>query len=184
MKTPQIILTLIFCALFVAPTILKGQENDPEKRLLELGIELPEISEPTANFVRWRKVGNTLYLAGQGSSIKGKLDQDLTIEDGYEAARLAGINILATLRKACDGDLNQVKQFVKVHGMVNSAPDFYDQSKVINGFSDLMVEVFGEAGKHARAAVGQVSLPGNMAVEIEVIVELKELTQRRRDAKN
>lgn len=169
--------TLFFLALISTHPLLHAQDLDqtvnPEQRIKELGIELPEVSDPTANFVRWRKVGNVLYLAGQGSAIKGKLGKDLTIEEGYEAARLAGINIIATLRKACDGDLTKVKQLLKVHGMVNSTPNFYDQSKVINGFSDLMVAVFGESGKHARAAVGQVSLPGNMAVEIEVIVELK-----------
>ena len=99
--------------------------------------------------------------------------EDLTLEEGYEAARLSGIKIISTL-KAAVGDLSKIKQFVRVHGMVNSAPDFYDQPKVINGFSDLMVEVFGEKGKHARAAVGQVSLPFNMAVEIEVTVEVED----------
>jgi enamine deaminase RidA (YjgF/YER057c/UK114 family) len=169
--------TLLFLAFIATNLFLHAQHQNqavnPEQRLIELGIELPEVGEPTANYVRWRQVGKTLYLAGQGSAIKGTLGEDLTIEEGYEAARLAGINILATLKKACDGDLNKVKQLIKVHGMVNSAPNFYDQSKVINGFSDLMVEVFGESGKHARAAVGHVSLPNNMAVEIEVIVELK-----------
>ncbi len=145
----------------------------PEKRLEELGIELPEFSKPSANYVKWRKVGNLLFLAGDGSDMKGKLGKDLTIEEGYQAARMTGVDILATLKAAC-GDLSKIKQFVKVKGMVNSAPDFYDQPKVINGFSDLMVEVFGEKGKHARAAVGMVSLPSNIAVEIEVIVELEE----------
>lgn len=145
----------------------------PEERLEELGIELPEFSKPSANYVKWRKVGNLLFLAGDGSDMKGKLGKDLTIEEGYQAARMTGVDILATLKAAC-GDLSKIKQFVKVKGMVNSAPDFYDQPKVINGFSDLMVEVFGEKGKHARAAVGMVSLPSNIAVEIEVIVELEE----------
>ncbi|MDH5366276.1 MAG: RidA family protein [Cyclobacteriaceae bacterium] len=145
----------------------------PEERLVTLGISLPEMSQPVANYVKWRKVGNLLFLAGTGSDVKGKLGKDLTIEEGYEAARLAGINILATL-KAATGDLSKIKQFVKVRGMVNSTPDFYDQPKVINGFSDLMVSVFGEKGKHARAAVGHISLPSNITVEIEVIVELEE----------
>ena len=145
----------------------------PEERLDELGIELPEFSKPSANYVKWRKVGNLLFLAGDGSDMKGKLGKDLTIEEGYQAARMTGVDILSTLKAAC-GDLSKIKQFVKVKGMVNSAPDFYDQPKVINGFSDLMVEVFGEKGKHARAAVGMVSLPSNIAVEIEVIVELEE----------
>ena len=138
-----------------------------------MGIELPAFTEPSANYVKWRQVGNLLYLAGDGSDMKGKLGKDLTVEEGYQAARMTGVDILSTLKAAC-GDLSKIKQFVKVKGMVNSTPDFYDQPKVINGFSDLMVEVFGEKGKHARAAVGMVSLPSNIAVEIEVIVELQE----------
>lgn len=145
----------------------------PEERLEELGIELPEFSKPSANYVKWRQVDNLLFLAGDGSDMKGRLGDDLTVEEGYQAARMTGIDILSTLKAAC-GDLSRIKQFVKVKGMVNSTSDFYDQPKVINGFSDLMVEVFGEKGKHARAAVGMVSLPSNIAVEIEVIVELKE----------
>ena len=145
----------------------------PEERIKELGIELPEFSKPSANYVKWRQVDNLLFLAGDGSDMKGRLGEDLTVEEGYEAARMTGVDILSTLKAAC-GDLSRIKQFVKVKGMVNSAPDFYDQPKVINGFSDLMVEVFGEKGKHARAAVGMVSLPSNIAVEIEVIVELEE----------
>lgn len=147
-------------------------QKSPEERLKELNIELGEVTAPVANYVKWRRVGNLLFLAGDGSDIKGKLGQDLSIEEGYAAARKTGIEILTTLKAAC-GDLSNIKQFVKVHGMVNSTPDFYDQPKVINGFSDLMVEVFGEKGKHARAAVGHCSLPSNIAVEIEVIVELE-----------
>lgn len=147
--------------------------QSPEDRLKEMGITLPVPSSPVANYVKWRQAGNLIYLSGDGADVYGKLGKDLTIEQGYEAARLSAIEILATLKMAC-GDLSRVKQFVKVRGMVNSAPDFYDQPKVINGFSDLIVEVFGEKGKHARAAVGQVSLPFNSAVEIEVIVELED----------
>lgn len=161
---------LLFIALFTV-SFLTAQT--PEQKLEELGITLPEFSKPVANYVKWRKVGNLLFLAGDGSEIRGKLGKDLTVEEGYQAARMTGIEILATLKAAC-GELSKIKQFVKVHGMVNSAPDFYDQPKVINGFSDLMVEVFGEKGKHARAAVGMGSLPSNIAVEIEVIVELYE----------
>ncbi len=147
-------------------------QQSPEEKLENLNIELGEVTTPVANYVNWRRVGNLLFLAGKGSDIKGKLGQDLSIEEGYTAARQTGIEILSALKAAC-GDLSKIKQFVKVHGMVNSAPDFYDQPKVINGFSDLMVEVFGEKGKHARAAVGHCSLPSNIAVEIEVIVELE-----------
>ncbi len=145
----------------------------PEERIKELGIELPEVKEPVANFVKFRKVGNLLFLSGEGSEQKGTLGVDLTTAQGYDAARGTGIKILASLM-AATGDLSKIKQFVKVRGMVNSAPDFYEQPKVINGFSDLMVEVFGERGKHARAAVGHTALPSNIAIEIEVIVELED----------
>lgn len=163
------LLLFTFCLLTL--NLLWAQT--PEERLEKLGIELPPFSEPSANYVKWRQVGNLLYLAGDGSDMKGTLGKDLTVEQGYQAARMTGVDILSTLKAAC-GDLSKIKQFVKVKGMVNSTPDFYDQPKVINGFSDLMVEVFGEKGKHARAAVGMVSLPSNIAVEIEVIVELEE----------
>ncbi|GAA4315798.1 RidA family protein [Pontixanthobacter gangjinensis] len=159
---------------FIAAAILCFSaiaQQSPEERLKELNIELGEVSEPVANYIKWRQVGNLLFLAGDGSDIKGKLGQDLSVEEGYEAARKTGIEILTTLKAAC-GDLSRIKQFVKVRGMVNCTPDFYDQPKVINGFSDLMVEIFGEKGKHARAAVGHCSLPSNIAVEIEVVVEL------------
>ncbi|MBT8295812.1 MAG: RidA family protein [Gramella sp.] len=149
-----------------------GYAQTPEEKIKDLGIQLPEVNSPSANFVKWRKSGNLLFLSGDGSRLKGKLGQDVSIDEGYAAARETGIEILATLKEAC-GELSKIKQFVKVRGMVNSTPDFYDQPKVINGFSDLMVEVFGEKGKHARAAVGHCSLPSNIALEIEVIVELK-----------
>ncbi|HKJ47831.1 MAG TPA: RidA family protein [Christiangramia sp.] len=163
-------LSLFFILILIC---LPAFSQTPEEKLTEMGIELPEVSQPVANYVKWRKVGNLLFLAGDGSDLKGKLGKDLNIEQGYEAARSTGIDILATL-KAATGDLSKIKQFVKVRGMVNSAPEFYDQPKVINGFSDLVVEVFGEKGKHARAAVGHCSLPSNIAVEIEVVVELEE----------
>ena len=151
-----------------------AQAQSPEEKLKELGITLPEVSAPVANYVKWKRVGNVLYLSGDGADVIGKLGQDLTIEEGYEAARQTAILVIATIKMACDGDLNKVKQFVKVHGMINSASDFYDQPKVLNGFSDLIVAVFGEKGKHARAAVGHNTLPFNMAVEIEVIIELED----------
>ncbi len=151
---------------------------DPEAKLKEMGIELPTPSAPVANYVNAVTTGNLVFLAGKGplkpdgENITGKLGVDLTIEEGYEAARITGINQLAAL-KAELGNLNKVKRIVKVTGMVNAAPDFTDQPKVINGFSDLMVEVFGDRGKHARAAVGMGSLPSNIAVEIEMIVEVE-----------
>lgn len=163
----------ILLLILVFVQVMEIQAQTPEERLEELGITLTEPSEPVANFVNWRRVGNVVYLSGTGVRVLGKVGKDLTVEEGYEAARLTGIRILSTL-KAAVGELSNIKQFVRVHGMVNSAPDFYDQPKVINGFSDLMVEVFGEKGKHARAAVGQVSLPFNMAVEIEVTVEVEQ----------
>lgn len=163
---------LTFLFLFLISG-LSLQAQTPEERISQLGIDLREVKKPVANFVKWRQVGNLLFLSGIGSDQKGRLGEDLNVEQGYEASRATGIMILATL-KAATGDLNRIKNFVKVRGMVNSAPDFYEQPQVINGFSDLMVEVFGEKGKHARAAVGHVSLPFNIAVEIEVVVELEE----------
>jgi len=149
-------------------------QEDPESILNSLGIELPEMSEPIANFVNFTRSGNLIFLAGHGPAgeeFKGKLGKDLGIEQGYEAARSTAINLLATL-KAATGDLNKVKKILKVTGMVNSSADFYEQPKVVNGCSDLLTRVFGEKGKHARAAVGMSSLPGNIPVEIEMIVEV------------
>lgn len=144
----------------------------PEEKLKAMGLEIPEVSLPIANYVKWKQVGNLLYLSGGGPKVYGKVGADLTAEEGYQAARETGMEVIAVL-KAATGDLSRVKQFVKVLGMVNSAPDFTAHPKVINGFSDLMVEVFGEKGKHARSAIGVAALPNNMAVEIEVIVELE-----------
>jgi enamine deaminase RidA (YjgF/YER057c/UK114 family) len=155
------------------------QENDVEARLQELGIELPEVGAPVANFVLAVRTGDLVFCSGNGPMqsdgtwYTGKVGDDLTIEQGYEAARLTAIQQLAVL-KAELGDLNKVKRVVKVLGMVNAAPDFTDHPKVINGFSDLMVEVFGEKGKHARAAVGMSSLPFGIACEIEMIVEVED----------
>ena len=150
---------------------------DPEAKLAELGITLPSPPQPVANYVNGVQAGNLIFLAGKGPryadgrEITGKLGQDVTIEKGYEGARLTAINQLSVL-KAMLGDLKRVKRIVKVLGMVNSDPNFIDQPKVINGFSDLMVEIFGERGKHARAAVGMASLPRGQAVEIELVVEI------------
>ena len=151
-----------------------------EERLAELGITLPDAPPPVASYVPFVRTGNLLYLAGlgpadrpDGTSPTGKLGQDLTIEEGYEAARLTGINLLARLRGAV-GDLDRVKQIVKLLSMVNSTPEFRDQPAVANGCSDLLVEVFGDRGWHARSAVGMASLPNNIPVEIEMIVEIEE----------
>lgn len=157
--------------------ILKGY--DPEQRLIALGIELHKPSTPKANYVHAVRSGNLIFLAGKGpsnekgESIKGKLGRDLSLEEGYAAAKLVGVRQLSVLKDEL-GNLNKVKRVVKVKGMVNAIPEFEDHSKVINGISDLMVEVFGERGKHARAAVGMGSLPSNIAVEIEMIVEVFE----------
>jgi enamine deaminase RidA (YjgF/YER057c/UK114 family) len=154
-------------------------DYDIEGRLQELGIALPEPGAPVANYVNSVRTGNLVFMAGkgpkdaEGNYITGKVGADLTIEEGYAAARLTAIQQLAALKDEI-GDLNKVVRIVKVLGMVNSAPDFTDQPKVINGFSDLMVEVFGDRGKHARAAVGMVSLPVGIAYEVEMIVEVRD----------
>lgn len=156
-----------------------GFAQDAEAKLKELKIELPAVGKPIANYVHVVRSGNLLFLAGKGPSdaqgifIRGKVGKDLTIEQGQQTARLTGINQLAVL-KAELGNLNKVKRIVKVLGMVNCEPDFKDHPKVINGFSDLMVEIFGEKGRHARSAVGMCSLPMNMAVEIELVVEIED----------
>jgi len=158
---------------------VSGGNFDPEARLKALGITLPEPPQPVANYVNGVRTGNLIFLAGKGpkradgTEIIGKLGAGVSIEQGYEAARLTAINQLAVL-KAMLGDLKKVKRIVKVLGMVNSDPAFVEQPKVINGFSDLMVEVFGERGRHARAAVGMASLPRGQAVEIELIVEVED----------
>ncbi|MFK7984206.1 MAG: RidA family protein [Saprospiraceae bacterium] len=151
---------------------------DVEAKLEKMGIKLPVLGKPVANYVHAVTSNNQVYLAGKGprkadgKNIVGKLGKDLTVDEGYEAAKWAGINLLAALKGEI-GNLNRVTRIVKVNGMVNAIPEFTDHSKVINGFSDLMVEVFGDKGKHARAAVGMSSLPGNMAVEIEMVVEIE-----------
>lgn len=152
-------------------------EPDFEAKIQELGITLSDPGAPVANYVNAVTTGNLVFLAGKGprkddgTYITGKLGKDLTVEQGYEAARITAINQLSAL-KAEIGSLNKVKRIVKVTGMVNSDPSFSEQPAVVNGFSDLMVEVFGDAGKHARAAVGMAALPMNIAVEIEMIVEI------------
>jgi enamine deaminase RidA (YjgF/YER057c/UK114 family) len=152
-------------------------DYDIDARLLELGITLNEPSQPVGNYVNSVRTGNLIYMAGLGplgpnGYIIGKLGQDLSIEEGYDAARYTAISQLTAL-KAEIGDLNKVKRIVKVFGMVNSTPTFTQQPAVINGFSDLMVAVFGDRGRHARAAVGMVALPMNICVEVEMIVEIE-----------
>ena len=152
--------------------------QSPEEKLKAKGIELTTPGKPVANYVNAVRVGNLIYLAGKGPSkpdgtyITGKVGKDLTIEQGYEAARLTAIAHLSVL-KAELGDLSKVKRIVKVLGMVNCTEDFKEQPKVVNGYSDLMVEIFAEKGKHARSAVGMYALPSGIAVEVEVIVEVE-----------
>lgn len=186
MKNLLIVFSLI-CFISCSPeptevsTVEKSTSNDwdAEKRIEELGITLSAPAVPMANYVHAVRVGNLIFLAGKGpskpdgSSITGKVGTDLSVEEGQKAARLVGINQLAVL-KAELGDLNKVKRIVKVLGMVNCQSDFTEQPKVMNGFSDLMVEVFGEKGKHARSAVGMNALPSNIAVEVELIVEVED----------
>jgi enamine deaminase RidA (YjgF/YER057c/UK114 family) len=170
MKIFFLILSVIIASALSAQT--------PEQNLKAKGIELPLVPKPTANFVNAVRTGNLVYLAGKGplkkdgTYITGKLGKDVSIEQGYEAARLTAINQIAVLKDFL-GDLSRVKKIVKVLGLVNSSTDFYDQPKVINGFSDLMVEIFGEKGRHARSAIGVASLPMNIAVEVELIVEVE-----------
>lgn len=148
-----------------------------EKRLEAKGIVLPPVSAPVANYVNAVRTGNLLFLSGKGPSFAdgtqgtGKVGRDLTVEQAYQHARQVGLNLIAVM-KAELGDLDRVARVVKVLGMVNATPEFKDQPKVINGCSDLMVEVFGERGRHARSAVGMGSLPGDISVEIECIVEV------------
>lgn len=163
--------------VLIVPASLYAQ-TDFDKKLKELGVELFPPTKPMGSYVKAVRTGNLLYLAGHGptradnSNITGKVGKDLTLEQGVAAARQTGIAILSTLKGEL-GDLNKVKRIVKVLGMVNCTEDFVDQPKVMNGFSDLMVAVFGEKGKHARSAVGMYALPSNIAVEIEIIVEIE-----------
>jgi enamine deaminase RidA (YjgF/YER057c/UK114 family) len=157
-----------------------SSDHDVYERLEEHGIELVEPGPPVANFVYAVRTGNLVFLSGHGpdrpdgSQVTGKLGADeLTLEEGQEAARLTGIALLASLQQKI-GDLNKVTRIVKVNGMVNADPSFTQHSQVINGFSDLMVDLFGEKGSHARASVGMSSLPGNIAVEIDMVVEISE----------
>ena len=155
-----------------------SQTTDFDKKLKDLGVELITPPKPIANYVTAVRSGNLIFLAGHGpmqadgTNIMGKVGKDLTIEQGAAAARQTGISLLSTLKREV-GDFNKVKRIVKVLGMVNCTENFTDQPKVINGFSDLMVAIFGEKGKHARSAVGMYALPSNIAVEIEMIVEVE-----------
>jgi len=149
-----------------------------EKKLKEMGITLPKPPKPVANYVPAVGVGNLLFISGHGpyndgkTIVSGKLGKEMTVEQGYQAARNVALNCLASIQAAV-GDLDRIKRVVKLLGMVNCTEDFKDQPKVINGASDLLVEVLGDAGKHARSAVGMQSLPNGIPVEIEMILEVE-----------
>lgn len=170
--------------LFAFFVFLAGAETlsaqTPEEQLQKLKLQLPPVSTPIANYVKYVRSGNLIFLAGHGptridgSTVNGKVGTALTVAEGYEAAKITALNLLATLKIALGGNLGKVKQIVKVNGYVNCPVDFTDHPKVINGCSDLLVAVFGEKGKHARAAMGMGSLPNNMAVEIEMVVEVED----------
>ncbi len=151
----------------------------PEEKLKQLGLSLPGVAAPIANFVNCRLVGDMLYLSGQGpreddgTLHRGRLGENLSVEEGYRHARRVGLNLIAVAKEAL-GDLDRVAGWVKLLGMVNATPDFAEHPKVINGCSDLLVEVFGERGAHARSAVGFASLPGGISVEIEAILQVKQ----------
>ena len=149
-----------------------------DKRLAELGIVLPSPGAPGGNYVPFVVAGDLVFMAGQVArsegrmAYAGKVGRDLGIEQGQAAARLCALNLLAQLKVACNGNLDRVARCVRLGGFVNCAPDFKDQPKVVNGASDLMIEVFGERGKHARTAVGVAALPSDSAVEVEAVFQL------------
>lgn len=158
---------------------MSGFAQTPEENIKTLKLTLPAVPGPAANYVNAVRTGNLLFLAGKGPTkpdgkyITGKLGADLSVEQGYEAARSVALAQIAVLKDEL-GDLTRVKRIVKVLGMINSTPEFTEHSKVMNGFSDTMVQVFGEKGKHARSSVGMCSLPFNIAVEVELVVEVED----------
>ncbi len=150
-----------------------------EKRLQELGIDLPEAASPVANYAPWVVTGNQAVISGQITfwngelQVTGRLGDGVSVEDGQKAARVCALNLIAQLRDACGGDLDRVVQAVKLTGYINCTPDFTDQAAVMNGASDLIFDVFQDRGKHARAAVGCAALPLGSAVEVDGIFEIK-----------
>ena len=149
-----------------------------EKKIEELGLSLPQATDPVGSYVATKISGKFLFISGQisiddkGTLIKGKLGKDLNTEDGYQAAKRCGLSIIAQAKKACDGDLSKIKSCIKLTGFVNSTDDFTDQPKVINGASELIVSIFGEVGMHTRAAVSTNSLPLGVSVEVDAIFEI------------
>jgi enamine deaminase RidA (YjgF/YER057c/UK114 family) len=148
-----------------------------EDRLAALGVALPQPVAPVANYVPFVRSGSLVHISGQvsidaGGGIKGVVGEELDLERGVAAARLCGVNLIAQMKAACEGDLSRVKRVVKLGGFVQAGPDFFDIPKVVNGCSDLMVAAFGEAGRHARSAVGVYRLPLGFAVEVDAVVEI------------
>jgi enamine deaminase RidA (YjgF/YER057c/UK114 family) len=153
---------------------MTNMERTPEERLKEMGVTLPPPRTSAGNYVSCVRTGNLIFTAGQGTDeYRGRLGEDVTIEVGYQAARQCMLNLLTVVKQEV-GELSKVKRIVKILGFVNSTFDFTDQPKVMNGASDLLVEVFGEKGKHGRSAVGMAQLPHNNAVEVEMILEVEE----------
>ena len=150
-----------------------------EKKINELGLNLPEAKAPVGNYVATKITNKLLFISGQisidenGGLIKGKIGKDLDTEAGYNAAKRCALSIVSQVKKACDGDLSKIKSCIKLTGFVNSTDDFTDQPKVLNGASDLIASIFGDAGMHARAAVSTNSLPLGVSVEVDAIFELK-----------
>jgi len=150
-----------------------------DQRLTELGLELPPTHAPVGTYLPWRISGSTLHIAGQGpiladgSAITGRVGTDLTMAEGQDAAKAVALMLIAQARDACDGDLDRIVRWVKLLGMVNAPPGFDAHAQVINGASDVIVDVFGEAGRHARVAMGMTSLPVNISVEIDAVIEIQ-----------
>lgn len=150
-----------------------------EENIMQLGIKIPDMPAPLANYVPYKVSDNVVYVSGQGPVLngdlmyKGKVNEDISIEDGIKAAELCCINIIAALKKSINGDWNRLDSFLKLGGFVNCKDDFYDQPKIINGASDLLVKIFGDQGRHARFAVGSNALPMNISVEIDAIIKIK-----------
>ena len=150
-----------------------------EENIMQLGIKIPDMPAPLANYVPYKVSDNVVYVSGQGPVLngdlmyKGKVNEDISIDDGIKAAELCCINIIAALKKSINGDWNRLDSFLKLGGFVNCKDDFYDQPKIINGASDLLVKIFGDQGRHARFAVGSNALPMNISVEIDAIIKIK-----------
>ena len=149
-----------------------------EDRLTAAGVELPKPNAPVANYVPFVRVGDLVHISGQVSldasgGIRGVVGEDVDLETAKKAARLCGLSLLAQMKAACDGDLDRVVRVVKLGGFVQAGPDFFDIPQVVNGASDLMVEAFGDAGRHARSAVGVYRLPMNFAVEVDAVVQVR-----------